>query len=98
MTTDRPKAPSASNSFEIINELGLHARAAAKLVQLASQFKADVTLSKDGQFVNGKSIMGVLLLCGQKGTFVTVTAEGPDAQPVVAAIGALIADRFGEPR
>ena len=88
----------AENTFEIVNELGLHARAAARLVQTAGQFDAEVSLSKDGQEVNAKSIMGVLLLCGQKGTYVTVAAEGPDAERVVEAIGNLIANRFGEPR
>jgi phosphocarrier protein len=94
-----PEEPSqgvVTEAFEIVNELGLHARAAARLVKTAAQFDADVTLSKDGQYVNAKSIMGVLLLCGQKGTRVTVTADGPDAVAVVRAIGQLIADRFGE--
>ena len=83
-------------TFEIINELGLHARAATKLVQLASQFQSEVTVAKEGQSANAKSVMGVLLLCGSRGSSVTVRARGPDAQQAVDAIGRLIADRFGE--
>lgn len=86
-----------SGTFEIVNKLGLHARAATKLVQTASRFDADVELQKDGHVANGKSVMGVLLLCGHQGSRVTVTASGPDAREAVEAIGALIADRFGEP-
>jgi phosphocarrier protein HPr len=87
----------ASDTFQIVNKLGLHARAATKLVQTASRFDADVELQKDGHVANGKSVMGVLLLCGHQGSRVTVTASGPDAREAVEAIGALIADRFGEP-
>ncbi|MEC7525565.1 MAG: HPr family phosphocarrier protein [Myxococcota bacterium] len=86
----------ADGTFEIVNELGLHARAATKLVQLASRFDARVELEKDGQRANAKSVMGVLLLCGAKGTQVTVHADGSDADAAVDAIGALIASRFGE--
>lgn len=87
----------ASATFEIVNKLGLHARAATKLVQTASRFDAEVELQKDGHVANGKSVMGVLLLCGHQGSRVTVSANGPDAHEAVQAIGALIADRFGEP-
>lgn len=86
----------ASGTFEIVNELGLHARAATKLVMLASRFASTVELEKDGQRANAKSVMGVLLLCGAKGTKLTVHAEGVDASDAVRAIGRLIADRFGE--
>ena len=93
---------SASRSFErmclILNELGLHARAATKLVQLASRYAAEVTLEKDGQVANAKSVMGVLLLCGSQGTSVLVRASGADAEAAVDAIAALIATRFGEDR
>ena len=89
---------SASETFEIVNELGMHARAATKLVQLASRFGATVELEREGQRANAKSVMGVLLLCGAKGTRVTVHAEGADADAAVDAIGALIAERFGEER
>lgn len=84
-------------SFEIINARGLHARAATKLVQLAGRFACDVTLfGEDGEPVNGKSVMGVLLICGARGTLVRVRAEGEGAPECVTAIGDLIADRFGE--
>ena len=87
-----------SETFEIVNDLGLHARAATKLVQLASRFSAEVELEKDGQRANGKSVMGVLLLCGAKGTRITIHADGADAREAVDAIGTLIGDRFGEER
>ena len=87
----------ARETFAIVNKLGLHARAATKLVQTASRFDADVELEKDGHVANGKSVMGVLLLCGHQGSQVTVVARGPDASEAVRAIGELIADRFGEP-
>jgi phosphocarrier protein HPr len=82
--------------FTIVNTLGLHARAATKLVQLASKFPCDVEVSRDDQAANGKSVMGVLLLCGSKGTVIEVRASGERADECVKAIGELIADRFGE--
>lgn len=85
-------------TFTIVNELGLHARAATKLVQLASRHRCEVELEKDGQSANAKSIMGVLLLCGSPGSRIRVSARGPDARAAVEAIGALIASRFGEER
>lgn len=88
----------SAESFEIVNELGMHARAAAKLVHLASRYAAEVVLEKDGMRANAKSIMGVLLLCGQRGSRVRVEADGEDAAAAVAAIGELIAARFGEDR
>lgn len=87
----------ASAQFKIVNDLGLHARAATKLVQLAARFPCDVIVSNGGQNANAKSVMGVLLLCGSKGTIVEVTATGFGAHECVAAIGQLIAERFGEP-
>lgn len=84
--------------FEIINELGLHARAATKLVQLAGRFAAEVELENQGQVANAKSVMGVLLLCGAKGAQVVVRARGPDALAAVSGLGDLIAQRFGEER
>ena len=83
--------------FTIVNTLGLHARAATKLVQLASKFPCDVEVSRDDQAANGKSVMGVLLLCGSKGTVIEVRASGERADECIKAIGELIADRFGEP-
>lgn len=89
---------SALGRFTIINVKGLHARAAMKLVQLASRFPCEVMVSgPDGQAANAKSVMGVLLLCGSQGTVIDVQARGAEAQSVVDAIGRLIADRFGEP-
>ena len=87
---------SARDTFEIVNARGLHARAATKLVQLAATFEAEVELEKDGQRANAKSVMGVLLLCGARGTRITVLADGVDAIGAVEAIGELIAARFGE--
>lgn len=84
--------------FKIINQLGLHARAATKLVQLASKYPCEVEVARDDQSANGKSVMGVLLLCGSKGTVIEVRAKGERAEECVEAIGALIADRFGEGR
>jgi len=85
-------------TFEIVNELGLHARAATKFVQTANRFKCDVDVEKDGQTVNGKSIMGVLMLVACKGSEITVKAKGEEAAACVAALGELIAGRFGEER
>jgi phosphocarrier protein len=85
-------------SLHIVNELGLHARAATKLVHLASRFRADIELEKDGQVVNAKSVMGVLLLCGAMGTTIRARARGPDAADALGALAALVAARFGESR
>ena len=89
-------AEDCSKSVQIQNELGLHARAATKLVQTASKFPCDITVTKDGHEVNGKSIMGVLMLVASKGSTVTVRAKGERATECVAAITALIDDKFGE--
>jgi len=86
----------AEKSLVIQNELGLHARAATKLVQLASKYPCEVTVSKDGHEVNGKSIMGVLMLVASKGTTVVLRAKGEKAGEAVTAIAALIDDKFGE--
>ena len=87
----------AASQFTIVNDLGLHARAATKLVQLASKYPCEVQVSHQGQTANAKSVMGVLLLCGAKGTVVDVSATGEQADACVKAIGELIAGRFGEP-
>ena len=81
---------------EIVNKLGLHARAAAKLTQLAAKFAAEVWLSRNGRRVNAKSIMGVMMLAAGKGATILVEAEGADAAEALAAILKLIQDRFGE--
>ena len=85
-----------TETFPIVNELGLHARAAIKLAQTAGKFACEVTISRDGQEANAKSVMGLLLLCGAKGTRITVSAKGDRADDAVAAIGTLVANRFGE--
>jgi phosphocarrier protein HPr len=82
--------------FTIINKLGLHARAAAKLVATATRFRADVRVQKGNQTVNGKSIMGIMMLAASKGSEITVFAEGQDAGAALDAIAALVKDRFGE--
>lgn len=87
----------ATGRFTIINVKGLHARAATKLVLLAGRYPCEITVAgPDGQAANAKSVMGVLLLCGSQGTVVEVRARGEKAEEVVAAIGDLIRDRFGE--
>jgi phosphocarrier protein HPr len=86
----------ARGKFEVKNKLGLHARAATKLVQLASRFPCDIVVSREGQEANAKSVMGVLLLCGSKGTLLDVVATGDKAEQAVDEIGRLISDRFGE--
>lgn len=86
----------ARGTFTVQNKLGLHARAASKLVQLASSFPCEVVVSHGGQAANAKSVMGVLLLCGAKGTRLLVEATGECAEEAVQRIGELINDRFGE--
>ena len=81
---------------EIVNKLGLHARASAKLTRSAGEFAADVWLSRNGRRVNAKSIMGVMMLAAGKGARILVETEGSDADAALAAILALIADKFGE--
>ena len=78
------------------NERGLHARAATQFVQLAAKFPCELTISKDGNEVNGKSIMGVLMLVASKGTTLVLRAKGDRAAEAVAAIAALVDDKFGE--
>lgn len=80
----------------IVNQRGLHARASAKFVQLASSFDADVTVEKDGVAVGGTSIMGLMMLAASPGCHIRVSARGADAVRVMDALQALIADRFGE--
>lgn len=83
-------------TVKIVNRLGLHARAAARLVTVATRFQADVQLRKDERTVSGKSIMGVMMLAAAQGSTVTLIAIGDDAEPALDAIEALIADKFGE--
>ena len=88
----------AEAEFAIINALGLHARAAAQLVKAANKYPCDVELECEGQPVNGKSIMGVLMLAAAQGMKVKVKCTGEQARPCLDEIAALIANRFGEPR
>jgi phosphocarrier protein HPr len=81
---------------EIVNKLGLHARASAKLTQTASKFAADVWLSRNGRRVNAKSIMGVMMLAAGKGSRVAIETDGADADQALAALVTLIEDKFGE--
>ncbi len=83
-------------SFLIVNTLGLHARAAAQLVQTANRYRAEVHVAKDGVAVNGKSIMGVLTLAAARGTTIDVTCSGEDADSAMTALTALIENGFGE--
>ena len=86
--------PSATT--EIVNKLGLHARASAKLTQVAGSFKCDIWIARNGRRVNAKSIMGVMMLAAGQGTSVLIEADGADAEAAMAALVTLIADKFGE--
>ncbi len=85
-----------TRDLEIVNKRGLHARASARFVQLAAGFRSDITVEKDGVSVGGSSIIGLMMLAASPGCSIRVTAKGPDAEEAVAAIAALVADRFGE--
>ena len=87
---------SAEITVVIVNELGMHARAATRFVQLAGQFGCDVFVEKDGQEVNGKSIMGVLMLVASKGSRIKIRAEGADAAQTVKALAELVEAGFDE--
>jgi len=86
----------ARAEIQITNKLGLHARASAKLTQVASAFKCELWLSRSGRRVNAKSIMGVMMLAAGKGATVGIEAEGEDAEAALAALQKLIADKFDE--
>lgn len=83
-------------TFTIVNRLGLHARAAAQLVQTANRFTSQVHVEKEGDEVNGKSIMGILMLAAPKGSSIKVTVSGEDADDAYRELAALIEDGFGE--
>ncbi len=87
----------AERTVTIVNKVGLHARPAAQIVKLASRFKSDITISRDDLEVNGKSIMGVMMLAAERGTDLLLRADGPDAEAALDALAQLIADGFGEP-
>jgi phosphocarrier protein HPr len=80
----------------IVNQEGLHARPAARIVRLASQFSAEIQIAKDGLDVNGKSIMGVMMLAAECGSSILIRADGPDAEQAVEALAQLVASGFGE--
>lgn len=85
-----------TRTLEVKNILGLHARAAAKLVSVSRRFKSKVTLERDGIQVNGKSLLGILTLACQSGSFLTVTAEGSDADDAMEALERLFIAKFNE--
>ena len=85
-----------SAEAEIINKLGLHARASARLTQAAASFKSEVWLARNGRRVNAKSIMGVMMLAASKGSRITIETDGQDAEQALSALLELIGARFGE--
>lgn len=85
-----------TKEINIINKLGLHARAAAKFVNLASRFESRITLSRDSQKVNGKSIMGVMMLAAGQGTTLLLSTSGNDEEAALQQLSGLVQDRFGE--
>ncbi len=85
-----------AREFPIVNKKGLHARASAKFVQVVDRFSAEVTVTRCGETVGGRSIMGLLTLAAAPGTTITVTAKGDDAEACLDALAALVASRFGE--
>jgi len=94
------KSPSKSQKIEktlaIQNQLGLHARAAAELVKVTSEYRSEITLNKNGLQVNGKSIMGIMMLAASKGSKVKVSVDGPDAKECMEAVEKIFKDKFGE--
>jgi len=86
----------AERSVQIVNKHGLHARPAAEMVKAASRFKSDITISRDDLEVNGKSIMGVMMLAAEFGASITLKATGTDAEEALDALATLVASRFGE--
>lgn len=85
-------------SVKIVNELGFHARAAARFVSEANRFRSQIYLVRDGEKVEGKSILGILQLAAPRGTELTIQATGPDEEDALDRLTALIEDRFGEER
>ena len=86
----------AELSVQIVNKNGLHARPAAEIVKAAARFKSDITLRRDDLEVNGKSIMGVMMLAAEYGSTLELRAQGPDADEALQALATLIANKFGE--
>jgi len=98
MEVKAPKkgAATLSRTVTIVNQRGLHARAAARFVKLAARFSSDITVAKDGTEVSGLSIMGLMMLAASPGTDITICATGADAEAAIAALDALIANKFDE--
>jgi|YelNatPaOPRAMG01_1025707.scaffolds.fasta_scaffold00681_6 phosphocarrier protein len=90
------KATQAFKELEILNSLGIHARPAAMFVKIATKFKSQVFVEKDGERVNGKSIMGLLMLAAGPGSRIRIYADGPDANKAIEELEALITNKFGE--
>ncbi|MEO7997165.1 MAG: HPr family phosphocarrier protein [Gemmatimonadaceae bacterium] len=86
----------SERSVQIVNKHGLHARPAAEMVKAASRYKSDITISREDLEVNGKSIMGVMMLAAEFGATITLRATGPDAEDAIDALSVLVASRFGE--
>ena len=86
----------AERSVQLLNKNGLHARPAAEIVKIAAKFQSEIMLGRDGTEVNGKSIMGVMMLAAECGATLTLRAEGPDADAALDALAELIANKFGE--
>ncbi len=85
-----------NRTVEIVNKLGLHARAASKFVKTASGFASEITMCKGSRSANGKSIMGVMMLAASRGSMLELTADGPDEEQAMAALEQLVVERFGE--
>jgi phosphocarrier protein HPr len=86
-----------TRTVAVVNPLGLHARAAAKFVHIATRFESHIRVGRDSKVMDGKSIMGILLLAAARGTTLTITAEGPDEAAAVDALAQLVESGFGEP-
>jgi phosphocarrier protein HPr len=85
-----------SRTVSVVNQLGMHARAAAKFVHLAAKYQARVQVARDGRVMDGKSIMGILLLAAARGMAITISADGADEDEAIEALAALVASGFGE--
>ena len=95
---NEPRVQAVTRDVVVPNALGLHARAAARFVQAAGRFAAAIRVTRGDRTVDGKSIMGVLLLAAARGTLLTIAAEGPDAESAVTELAALVMSGFGEGR
>ncbi len=96
MSPECDRSQTLKKQIEIINKLGLHARAAAKFVTIAAAFESEILVHRDGREVNGKSIMGVMMLAAAQGAVIELEITGSDAQQAMEALENLIRDRFGE--